>query len=113
MGFSYAQERNEMIELYNFQTDVIDSDAPLTVGYFTAPWCGPCRMLKPRLEELENENLGLTVVRIDASIETELAAQFQIMTVPTLLLYAGHFQVGRIEGIKPKNVLQETFSKWL
>lgn len=102
-----------MLDLTDFQTEVIDSDAPLTVAYFTAPWCGPCRMLKPTLEKLEESNLGLTVVRIDASIETELAAQFQIMSVPTLLLYAGGVQVNRIEGIKPKHVLQETFSKWL
>ena len=79
-----------MSELVDFTDDVINSEAPLTVAYFTAPWCGPCRMLKPRLEELESENLGMTVVRIDASIETDRAADFKIMTVPTLLLYANH-----------------------
>lgn len=92
---------------------VVGSEAPLTVAYFTAPWCGPCRMLKPVLEALENENLGLRIVRIDASIDSELAAEFQIMSVPTLLLYADGYQVNRIEGIKPKAVLQETFAKWL
>lgn len=102
-----------MIDVGNFDTQVIASEAPLTVAYFTAPWCGPCRMLKPRLEELESENLGLQVVRIDASISTELAAQFTIMSVPTLLLYSGGQQVGRYEGIQPKNALQEAFAKYL
>jgi thioredoxin 1 len=70
-------------------------------------------MLKPRLEELENENPGLTVIRIDASIETDLAIEHRVMSVPTLLVYSGGYQVARIEGIKPKNVLQETFAKYL
>lgn len=96
-----------------FNTEVANtSQHGIVVGYFTTPWCGPCRMLKPRLEELENENPLLTVVRIDASINTEIAAQFGIMSVPTLLVYSGGYQVARIEGIKPKKFLQELFDKY-
>lgn len=97
-----------------FEIDVLASPAALCVAYFTAPWCGPCRMLKPRLDELESENEGLTVARIDVSIEsTQFAESFQIRSVPTLLLYAAGLQVGRVDGIKPKKELQTEFAKWL
>lgn len=96
-----------------WEIDVIASPARLTIAYFTAPWCAPCRMLKPVLEQLESESEGLTIARIDASIDSLLADQFGIKTVPTLLLYNAGSQVGRIEGIKPKNVLQEAFAKYL
>jgi thioredoxin-like negative regulator of GroEL len=102
-----------MFDLYNFDTDVIHSDDVLTVAYFTTPTCGPCRMLKPRLEKLEESNEGLRVVRVDATIDYELAAEHNIRSVPTLLLYSGGYQVGRIEGIQPEKTLQEAFTKYL
>lgn len=107
-----------MIDLTDWQQDVVDrsnsQDSRLVVAYFTAPWCGPCRMLKPTLSKLEEDNQGLDVVRIDVDTNTELARQFQIMSVPTLVLYQSGIQVGgTIVGIKPRNTLQELFAPYL
>jgi thioredoxin-like negative regulator of GroEL len=96
-----------------WRRDVLENPAELTLAYFTAPWCGPCRMLKPRLEELENENEGLTVVRIDVSLTPELARQFNIMSVPQLMFYAGGYQVALETGIKQKPFLQSIIDKYL
>ena len=89
------------------------SDDAMVLAYFTAPWCGPCRMLKPRLEELEKENEGLTVVRIDVSLNPELARQFNIMSVPQLWFYKAGFQVAVETGIKQKPYLQNIIDKYL
>lgn len=106
-----------MIEIQNDDLTTTVDEAPegsLVVAYFTAPWCGPCRMLKPVLEQLEAEIEGLTVARIDVDSNTELARQFQIMTVPTLHLYKDGNRVGdAVAGIKPKKVLQELFTLYL
>lgn len=94
---------------------VVDSILPgvLTIAYFTTPTCGPCRMLKPRLEELETENEGLTVTRIDAYDYPTLAEEHGVRSVPTLLLYVGGELAERIDGIKPKKTLQEIFNNYL
>jgi thioredoxin 1 len=88
------------------------SEDSMVIGYFTAPWCGPCRMLKPTLEKLEAENENLTVVRIDVSLNTELARQFNIMSVPQLWFYVAGFQVAVETGIKQKPYLQEIITKY-
>lgn len=94
---------------------IADSIPPgnLTVGYFTAPWCGPCRMLRPVLEQLEAENEGLTVTRIDVDSFPEIAKEFQIMSVPTLFFYSDAYRVAEVIGIKPKKFLQEIIDKFL
>lgn len=96
-----------------FEIDVVASPAALTVAYFTAPWCGPCRMLKPVLEQLEAENEGLTVARIDVDTNSELAREFRIMSVPTLMLYVNGQSVWTISGIQPKKTLQSLFDAYL
>lgn len=97
-----------------WQEQVLDrSQEALVVGYFTAPWCGPCRMLKPNLEKLETENPGLTVVRIDVDSNPELAKEHRIMSVPTLFFYSAGFQVAVVNGIKQKPFLQEIIDKYL
>lgn len=90
----------------HWRMDVLDLPEKV-IAYFTAPWCGPCRMLKPRLEELERENLDLTVVRIDVSLNPELARQFNIQSVPTLMFFQAGYQQDIVHGIKPKAFLQE------
>lgn len=90
-----------------WQEEVLDaSESAVVVAYFTAPWCGPCRMLKPVLEQLESENEGLTIVRIDVDSNTELARDFKLMSVPQLWFYQAGHEEHVIQGIKPKQVLQ-------
>lgn len=91
----------------DWQEQVLDaSQKAVVVAYFTAPWCGPCRMLKPTLEKLEAENDGLTVVRIDVDSNSQLARDFRIMSVPQLWFYQKGHQEETVTGIKPKPVLQ-------
>jgi thioredoxin 1 len=96
------------------QNDAILEQDGLNVVYFTAPWCVPCKMLKPRLEELEKANEGLTVTRVDVESNTELAKHFGIMSVPTLILFKDNVQVGeKLTGIKSKPELQKLFETYL
>jgi thioredoxin 1 len=96
-----------------FEVDVKASPASLAVAYFTASWCGPCRMLKPVLTQLEEENEGLTICRIDVDSNSELAKEFGIMSVPTLLLFKDGKLVDDVVGIKPRQILQTLFDNYL
>lgn len=98
----------------DFDADVVAlSQDRLVLAYCTTPWCGPCRMLKPRLESLENKFEGLTVVRIDLDTYSEVGRDFQIMSVPTLYFYSGGYRVADFTGIQTEKVLTEVIEKYL
>ena len=70
---------------------------------FWAPWCGPCRMLAPVLEELDGDLAGkVKVAKVNVDEEMELAAQFQVASIPTLILFQGGQAVRRTVGVQPK-----------
>lgn len=98
-----------------WRAEVLDaSQDGLVVAYFTAPWCVPCKLLRPRLEELEFEYAGaLTTVRVDADTNRGLAREFRIMSVPTLMFYSAGYQVAVVNGAKPKGELREIIVKYL
>ena len=75
----------------NFEAEVLQSDKPVLVDFW-ASWCGPCRMVGPIIEEIAQEREDIKVVKINVDEEAELAAQFQIMSIPTLMV----FQEGKI-----------------
>ena len=75
------------MELKNFQEDVLNQEIPVLVDFF-ATWCGPCKMLAPVLEEFNDEYGGrVKVVKIDIDKHIELARQFRVATVPTLMVF--------------------------
>ena len=75
------------MELTNFQEDVLNQEIPVLVDFF-ATWCGPCKMLAPVLEELNDEyGSRVKIVKIDIDKHIELARQFRVATVPTMMIF--------------------------
>ena len=97
----------------NFDAEVINSDIPVLVDFW-APWCGPCRMVAPVVEELAQEYDGkvkFVKVNIDDNVRT--AATYGIRSIPTLLVFKGGEPVDQIIGFRPKGDLQRSLEKAL
>ena len=90
-----------LVNKNNFQEEVLNSDKPVLV-YFWAPWCGPCRMVLPIIEEIAEENEDIKVVKINVDEDPELANQFGVMTIPTLYVFKNGQAVNHRSGAMPK-----------
>ena len=88
----------------NFQAEVLEADTPVLVDFW-APWCGPCRIIAPHLEELAGERDDLRIVKLNTDDNPETAAQYNVMSIPTLLLFKNGEVAHQIIGALPKNRL--------
>ena len=89
----------------NFEQQVVNASTPALVDMWAA-WCGPCRMIAPVIEELAGTYHGkLAVGKLNVDDHPQLAAQYRIMNIPTLLLFKGGQEVDRIIGVQPKEEL--------
>ena len=91
----------------NFQAEVLEADKPVLVDFW-APWCGPCRIVQPHLEELAGERDDLTIVKLNTDENPQTAAQYGVMSLPTFLLFKNGQPVHQIIGAMPKSrIVQE------
>lgn len=84
-----------------FHKEVMMSEKPVLVDFW-APWCGPCRMVLPLVEEIAEERDDVKVVKINVDEEPELASQFQVMSIPTLMVVKNGEVVSKTMGARPK-----------
>ena len=88
----------------NFQAEVLESTEPVLVDFW-APWCGPCRIVAPHLEELNNEREDLRVVKLNVDDNPQTAMRYNVMSIPMLLLFKNGQVAHQIIGALPKNRL--------
>ena len=90
----------------SFQADVVESETPTLVDFW-APWCGPCRMVSPLLEQIDAEREDVRVVKLNVDDNQQTAAQFGVMSIPTMILFKNGQAVHQIVGALPKPRIEQ------
>ena len=97
----------------SFDQDVLKSDLPVLIDFW-APWCGPCRMVAPIVDEIATEFEGkIKVFKLNTDETPNVASQSGIRSIPTLMIFKGGQKVDTVVGAVPKTTLSSTISKYL
>lgn len=97
----------------SFKEEVLDSEVPVLVDFW-APWCGPCRMVAPVVDEIAEQYAGqIKVVKLNTDENPNVASQYGIRSIPTLMIFKGGQRVDMVVGAVPKTTLANTLEKYL
>lgn len=90
----------------NFQAEITESDKPVLVDFW-AVWCGPCQMMAPILHELEAEMPDVQIGKVNVDEQMDLARQFRVVSIPTLIIFKNGQEVQRMVGVTSKEELKD------